>query len=153
MLCYALATVPLQTAQQDSPNGVLPVAALVESAHVPPQLLVEVLHVAELLDHGPAEVDGEVGAIVVAPSMPAALVGVLLLVPLLGQRPAQAAQVEEALGRRRHDGARLQWLVARRLHGAQAARQQHEQRGQRCLHCGGMCGIVEAWGGVRIRMG
>jgi hypothetical protein len=118
------------------PNGINLLADLVEGAHVLPQVLVQVLHIVQLLDDWPADVEGEVGAIVVAPRMPAA-VGValgFLLAVLQGHAP-YGVEVEEAFGGGRDDGARLQWFV-RGGERVPCAREQQKRIQQRLHRCG-----------------
>jgi hypothetical protein len=121
---------------QNIPDGIDLLADLVEGAHVLPQVLVQVLHIVQLLHHGPADVEGKVGAVVVAPCMPAAVrVALGFLLPVLQGHAPYRIQVEEALGGGRHDGARLQRFVRRRAR-VPCAREQQKRIQQRSHGCG-----------------
>jgi hypothetical protein len=124
----------------DSPQGILLPACLIEGAHVPPEGLVQVLHVVQLLDHRAAEVDGEVCAVVVAARTPAALVALLLLLALLGRLSAQRVQVEEAVGGGRDGGARLRRLLVGR--GGGGAEQRRERGKMGHAHAARMCRVA-----------
>ena len=109
----------------NSPYRVDLVVNLVIRADVFPQALVEIDDVFQLLHYRTAEVQREVGAVVVALGMPAALVVGGLVCVLRLAVSVNRVEIEEAIGARRANSA---WFQGLGVFGGGEGAQQSERR-------------------------